>query len=309
MSDVKDARDRPAAEPVWDQDRPPWDEANRLGTNGFFAGMSGDGWIYAGVALVALVIGIVGALSAADDIARRGGLYDLRTPLLWDMTSIAVIVLLTPALLAAVRRIRRQSSWPVIIALSIAGIAAFSAVHITGMVALRKLIMWLAGGAYDFHFALATVLYEFRKDVNTCLLIGGGLWLIDSRREAQRALRVVPPAAAGQPSGAPAVVWLRDGAKSIRVAPRDIVWIASAGNYVEYTLANGASYLIRGTLAGAESELARFNLVRIHRTRLANLDRVIGMEGKPSGDFELTFDTGQSVSGSRRYRDAVAMLE
>ncbi len=87
------------------------------GTNGLFGGTSGDGWIYAGVAAVAFVVGIVGALSAADDIARRGGVYDLRTPLLWDMTSIAVIILLTPALLAAVRRIRRQPSWPVIIGL------------------------------------------------------------------------------------------------------------------------------------------------------------------------------------------------
>ncbi len=145
--------------------------------------------------------------------------------------------------------------------------------HITGMVALRKLIMWLAGGAYDFHFSLAIVLYEFRKDVMTCVLIGGGLWLIDSRREAQRALRVVPPARVCRLAPA-AVVWLRDGAKSIRIEPRDIVWIASAGNYVEYSLADGANHLIRGTLAAAESELSRFNLVRIHRTRLANLDRV-----------------------------------
>ena len=44
------------------------------------------------------------------------------------------------------------------------------------------------------------------------------------------------------------MVWLRDGAKSIRLAPRDIVWIASAGNYIEYSLADGANHLIRGTL-------------------------------------------------------------
>jgi len=30
---------------------------------------------------------------------------------------------------------------------------------------------------------------------------------------------------------------------------------------------------------------------------------------KPSGDFELTLDTGQTVQGSRRYRDAVASLD
>ena len=97
--------------------------------------------------------------------------------------------------------------------------------------------------------------------------------------------------------------------RRIRIEPRDILWISSAGNYVEYSLADGASHLIRGTLAAAEAELARFNLARIHRTRLANLDRVTGMETKPSGDFELTFDTGQTVLGSRRYKTAVASLD
>ncbi len=77
MSDVKDARDRPAVEPARDQDRPPWDEATPPGTSGLLAGMSGDGWVYAAVAAVALAIGFVGALSTADDIFRRGGAYDL----------------------------------------------------------------------------------------------------------------------------------------------------------------------------------------------------------------------------------------
>jgi len=51
--------------------------------------------------------------------------------------------------------------------------------------------------------------------------------------------------------------------------------------------------LVRGTLAAAEGQLARFSLARVHRTRLANLDRVTSVEVKPSGDFELTFDTGR----------------
>jgi DNA-binding LytR/AlgR family response regulator len=105
------------------------------------------------------------------------------------------------------------------------------------------------------------------------------------------------------------MVWLRDGSTRIRIEPRDIVWISSAGNYVEYSLADGTNHLVRGTLAAAETQLARFNLARVHRTRLANLDRVTGMEMKPSGDFELTFDTGQTVQGSRRYRSAVASLD
>ena len=58
----------------------------------------------------------------------------------------------------------------------------------------------------------------------------------------------------------------------------------------------------------AESELARFSIVRVHRTKLANLDRVSGVDLKPSGDFELVFDNGQTLGGSRRYRPAVVSL-
>jgi LytTr DNA-binding domain len=310
MTDARDARDRPAAKPVWDQNQPPRDEVNPAGTSGWLRGIIGeDGRVYAVVAAVAIVIGVVGALSTADDIARRSGVYDPKMPLLWDMTSIFVIILLTPVLLAIVRRIRGEPTPAVRIALAIAAIVVFSAVHITGMVGLRKLIMWLAGSAYDFHLSMATVLYEFRKDVVTCILIGGGMWLMDIRREAQRALHVVPPPPAASPPSTPQTIWLRDGTRSVRIEPRDILWISSAGNYIEYSLADGSNHLIRGTLAAAESELSRFNLARIHRTRLANLDRVTAVQSKPSGDFDLTFDSGHTVAGSRRYRSAVASLD
>ena len=118
-----------------------------------------------------------------------------------------------------------------------------------------------------------------------------------------------PPSAPADQAPAPQAIWLRDGTTRIRIEPRDILWINSAGNYIEYTMAGGTNHLIRGTLAAAEAELARFSLARIHRTRLANLDRVTGMETKPSGDFELTFDTGQTALGSRRYKTAVAALD
>ena len=286
------------------------DEPKPPGTSGLLRGITGGDWlIYAAVAAVALAIGIVNALSMADDIARRGGVYDVRTPLLWDMTSIAVIILLTPVLLAVVRRIRREPALAIRIALVVATIIVFSALHITGMVGLRKLIMWLAGGAYDFRFSLATVLYEFRKDVVTCVLIGGGMWLIDSRRETQRALQVEAPPPGCRTGSRRKRSGCATAPRRIRIEPREIVWISSAGNYVEYSLADGTNHLVRGTLAAAEAQLARFNLARVHRTRLANLDRVTGMETKPSGDFELTFDTGQTVLGSRRYKTAVASLD
>ena len=176
------------------------------------------------------------------------------------------------------RRIRREPALAIRIALAFATVIVFSAVHITGMVGLRKLIMWLAGGAYDFRFSLATVLYEFRKDAVTCVLIGGGMWLIDSRREAQRALQVDDAARAGGAASRPRR--RRSGCATARAASASSrarsSGSVSAGNYVEYSLADGTNHLIRGTLAAAESQLSRFNLARIHRTRLANLDRITG---------------------------------
>ncbi|HEX9590105.1 MAG TPA: LytTR family DNA-binding domain-containing protein [Bradyrhizobium sp.] len=85
--------------------------------------------------------------------------------------------------------------------------------------------------------------------------------------------------------------------------------MSSAGNYVEYSLADGVNHLVRGTLAAEEARLTPFNIVRVHRTRLVNLTRVRGLKTGANGDFELTLDTGQTISGSRRYRGAVASIE
>jgi hypothetical protein len=274
-----------------------------------FRAIAGTDWpVYAAVAGLAVGVGLVNAFSSAQDAAWRGRLYDLGTPLLWEMTSIVVIILAAPVLFAAVHWIRAIAGRLPRTGLAMSAIIMFSGLHIAGMVALRKAVMWLLGSTYDFHLSPATVLYEFRKDVVTSLLIGGTFWLVESRREARQSQKAVS-VASEPPDTTPHMVWLRDGATRIRIQPHDVVWISSAGNYIEYSLANGSSHLVRGTLAGAEAELSRFNLARIHRTRLANLARVTGVEMKASGDFELTLDTGHTVQGSRRYKKTVAALD
>jgi len=306
MADTENAPPTPRVEQGWDQNRTRRDEPPAAGTNsGPFGISGGDRTTFAAIAAVALAIGIVNAFSGAQDAAWRGDNYDIGRRLFWEMSSISVILLLLPILVLAVRRMRRASGLAARAAIVAITLLGFSALHITGMVWLRKLALWLAGGAYDFRFSLATVLYEFRKDAVTVVLIAGTIWLLESRRELKSA--AVAPPAPPQPSS-PDVIWLRDGTSRIRVVPRDILWVASAGNYIEYSLADGAQHLIRGTLAAAESELARFSIVRVHRTKLANLDRVRGVDLKPSGDFELVFDNGQTLGGSRRYRPAVASL-
>lgn len=309
MADGQNAPETERVETAWDQDRTRGDEASSSGTSGWRGEISSDWTTFAAIAAIAFAIGVVNALSGAQDAAWRGDSTDIGRRLLWEMSSIIVILALVPILMLSVRRMHRTAGMAARVGIAAVALLAFSALHIAGMVGLRKLMLWLAGSAYDFHLSLASVLYEFRKDAVTALLIGATLWLFESRRELRKAAqegRSTPAAALEQSS--PNLIWLRDGTSRIRVAPREILWVASAGNYIEYSLADGTQHLIRGTLAATESELARFAIVRVHRTRLANLDRVSGVDFKPSGDFELTFDNGKTLGGSRRYRPAVASL-
>jgi hypothetical protein len=247
---------------------------------------------------------LVNAFSAAHDAARRGGVYDLGRPLLWELSSGVVILALVPLIEFGVRRARRDSPWLAKALWATATVLVFSALHITGMVALRKLALAVFGGSYSFGFSLPEVIYEFRKDVVTCFMLGLAFWLSASHRDrgTQRAAAALPA------SAPPPVLWLRDGPARIRVEPGDIVLVTSAGNYVEYRMADGRTHLIRGTLAAEEARVAPFNIVRVHRTRLISLSRVSALQSGPSGDFELTLDTGQTVAGSRRYRSAVASV-
>ena len=167
MNDVNNEQESPRVEPVWDRRQPARDEMSRLAISGALRGISGGDWLlYGAVAAVALVIGVVNALSIAQDAAWHGAAYDVRTPLLWEMSSIVVIVVVAPILFVAVRRMRRASGWLVRLALAAAAIIAFSTLHIAGTVSLRKMVTYLVGVPYDFRFSAAALIYEFQKESN-----------------------------------------------------------------------------------------------------------------------------------------------
>jgi hypothetical protein len=264
---------------------------------------------YAFVAAVALAIGIVNALSIAHDHARGGAAYALGQPLFWELTSVGVIALLAPAVAAGVKHLRsawREQRWLAAVVLVALIVVGFSALHVVGMVALRYSGAALYGMPYRFDWAPAELAYEFRKDIVTCALLGLTFWLALDRCEITQARAAASVATI--PETASNHLWLRDGATSIRIAPRDVVWVSSAGNYVEYRLIGGVAHLIRATLAKEEPRLEPFGIVRVHRTRLVNLHRVIGVAPRASGDFELRLDDGDTVPCSRRYRGAISGL-
>lgn len=171
---------------------------------------------------------------------------------------------------------------------------AFSLVHVAGFVALRGLAYDLVGaGAYEFGNRFV---YELRKDLISYGTYVATFWLIGYlRRRRDEPVR-------------PVSFDIRDGSRILRVPLSDILAVSSAGNYVEFWLADGRRPLMRATLAAIEVELGAFGFVRAHRSWLVNAARVTALEPDGSGDW--TVELGEVRAPlSRRFPDALARLK
>lgn len=170
---------------------------------------------------------------------------------------------------------------------------AFSALHVAGFVALRGLAYALTGeGPYEFGDQF---IYELRKDLISYSTYVAAFWLIGYlRRRRDEPVR-------------PVSFDIRDGSRILRVPLSDIVAVSSAGNYVEFWLADGRRPLMRATLAAIEVELGAFGFVRAHRSWLVNAARVTALEPDGSGDWTVELGAVR-VPLSRRFPDALARL-
>jgi DNA-binding LytR/AlgR family response regulator len=272
--------------------------------------------IYLGVAVIVATACLVNAFSHAYDWARLGRPHRFWEPFVGEATSAILVIALLALPRQAAKLAAGFASHPLRSGFSLIGLAlAFSALHICGMVLLRDLAYAVAGTAYAFSWSVGEVIYELRKDLFSFSIIGVIFWLAERAFSAQRSpvalMEVGDDASALDRSMALAAgdrLWLRDGRSSILVDAHDILCITSAGNYVEYVMATGERHLIRTTLQAEATRLSRLGIARVHRTRLVNVKRIIAVTWRPSGDFDLRLDNGETIAGSRRYKAAVAAI-
>jgi hypothetical protein len=244
----------------------------------------------------------VGATSFWMESGRSGAAVPLWPLAVDEATSVITVLALTPLVFAWTARLHpARIGWPKTLAGHLAGMLAFSILHIAGMMALRLLVFSLFARPDGFGIdpLLQTLIYEGRKDALTYAALAGGAWLLAAalRRAAGTAERATPLPR----------LEIRDGAKRTFIDPTEILWAEAAGNYVELNLP-GRTMLRRQTLAALEQELADMQFVRIHRSRLVNARHVTGTETNDSGDFAVMLRDGRVIAGSRRWRGAMERL-
>lgn len=85
----------------------------------------------------------------------------------------------------------------------------------------------------------------------------------------------------------------------------DIDYIEAAGNYLRILTSSGASHMIREKISEMEQRLEPTAFARIHRSTIVNIDRIKEMHPLFNGDQTVTLRSGQKLTLSRTYREAV----
>ena len=290
----------PAEEPGEDQRRI-GDIWQRLGLSGLFFGTDGSHrqafiYAYAVAALFVTAINTLNVMSVLHDMPHLNPLE----PLIWEgsswLTLLAFFWIVWLAWRLAPFNVRPR--WLLLIHIPAA--LVFASAHVGSFIALRIFAYWVLGGHYHVGHFWTQFLYELRKDGFGYLMFLAGFALIE------RLLRQQQPAAPLAPA-ADTTFDIRDGAKLTRVRLSEILAVTSAGNYVEFALADGRRLLMRKALAALENDLESRGFVRTHRSWLVNAARVTALKPEGSGDYEISLGS-LDVPLSRRFKAALIKL-
>lgn len=249
------------------------------------------------------------------DAARRGQVLAYDRVFAVEVASHIVAAALVPVLYWMHRR------WPIReglrnVAIHILGVVPYSLFHTLGMAALRQL--WfnaVLGETYSFPLTVERLTYEFAKDVFSYGMLSGGVlglrYLFARAAQAPVERPVEPPALPAEPPPPnpqlPERFAVRRRGKEIMVDVADIDWVEAAGNYAVLHV-GGETLEIRSSLTRLESELDPKRFVRVHKSHLVNIARVVEVTPWVSGDWRIRLQDGAEVNLSRRYRQRFEAL-
>lgn len=285
------------------------DGAPTIGTNGVAGVTSGARVGASGARLLAraylaitallVLVTFIDVMTALDDARRSHEALAPVLPLALEFTSAIASLIACGAGYLALRlaapsreHLGRQ------IGVHVGASFVYSAIHVSVMTVLRTLAFAAAGARY--HWSVADLPYEYRKDTLAYIVLTGVFWLLTRPGGAA----VEAPAA--PPSAGPATFDIHDGHVLFRAPVADIVAARAAGNYVEFLLTDGRRPLMRASLRDVEAKLAPAGFLRTHRSWLVNEARIRALVPAGSGDFRIDLGGDVCAPLSRRYPAALA---
>ncbi len=87
----------------------------------------------------------------------------------------------------------------------------------------------------------------------------------------------------------------------------DVDWVEADGKFLRIH-AGTEVHSVRMPLAALEAKLARRRFVRVHRSVIVNVERVVEVQSWFQGDYVLILRDGSRVTSGRSYRDNVRRL-
>lgn len=189
----------------------------------------------------------------------------------------------------------------------IAAVVPFSIAHTLGMAALR--LLWfggIVGEPHSFPITIDRMLYEFAKDIIAYGLLSAGS--VALRHYLTRPAPMPPPPAAETVQAPlPERFAVRRKGREIMVEVADIDWIEASGNYAVLHVGD-ETFEIRSSLTRLEGELDPKRFVRVHKSHLVNIARVVEVTPWVNGDWRIRLQGGAEVNLSRRYRQRFEAL-
>jgi len=188
------------------------------------------------------------------------------------------------------------------------GSIVFCVVHVSAMVAIRKLVYAARGEHYEFGDVPLELFYEYLKDVR------GYFWILFAvycyryiLLRLQGEARVLSEPEVGPALDSverPQRFLVRKLGKEFLVAAADVEWLEAQGNYVNLHVRDRV-YPLRSTMTAVESLLDPAKFVRVHRSHIINLEHLAEIEPLDTGDARLKLRDGSVVPCSRTFRGAL----
>ena len=256
-----------------------------------------------------LISAVANSITVNMDVRRAHLDFTTWQPMVWEASSALMALALVPGLVWFTRRFPLHlDNWRRHVPIYLLASIVWSALHVAGMVAIRKLAYASQGGHYDFGLWWWEFGYEYLKDVRSfvaAVLIIEGYRFVMRRLQGEASLLSSPDEGPPvEPVDRPERFLIRKLGREFLVAAGDIEWLQASGNYVNLHV-RGHDYPLRSTLAGIETKLDPARFIRIHRSYMVRLDRIASIEPLDTGDARVHMQDGLTLPCSRTYRAAL----